>query len=94
MKDKDTSTEKPTLCYCGQEMFFDSDELTYLCRARFDGLHSPELNRQHMLNLERKRNAAISHGRIGGLKRAERLSPNDRSEIARKAARTRWNKGA
>lgn len=40
--------------------------------------------------------AAVSLGRRGGLKggkaRAEKLSPEARSEIARKAAATRWQK--
>ncbi len=31
-------------------------------------------------------------GRKGGLKRASNLSPERRSEIARKAAKTRWGK--
>jgi hypothetical protein len=31
-------------------------------------------------------------GRAGGLKRAEGLSPEKRSEIARKAVQTRWKK--
>lgn len=31
-------------------------------------------------------------GRKGGLKRASNLSPERRSEIARKAARTRWGR--
>lgn len=39
--------------------------------------------------------AAVSLGRKGGLKggkaRAERLSPERRSEIAKKAAKTRWS---
>jgi hypothetical protein len=40
--------------------------------------------------------AAVALGRLGGLKggkaRAEKLSPERRTEIARKAARKRWNK--
>ncbi len=40
--------------------------------------------------------AAVSLGRRGGLKggkaRAARLTPEQRSEIARKAARTRWER--
>jgi hypothetical protein len=32
------------------------------------------------------------HGRAGGKKRAERLSPERRREIARKAIQTRWKK--
>ena len=41
-----------------------------------------------------KNEAAVSLGRLGGLKggkaRAEKLTPEQRSEIARKAARKRW----
>jgi hypothetical protein len=39
---------------------------------------------------------AVEHGRTGGIKggkaRAERLSPHQRREIAKKAARKRWAK--
>ena len=45
-----------------------------------------------------KNPAAVALGRLGGLKggkaRAEKLSPKKRKEIARKAAKTRWNKKA
>ena len=41
--------------------------------------------------------AAVALGRRGGLKggraRADRLTPEQRSEIARKAAAVRWKKG-
>ena len=45
-----------------------------------------------------KNPAAVALGRLGGLKggkaRAENLTPEERQEIARKAARARWaNKG-
>jgi hypothetical protein len=43
-----------------------------------------------------KNPAAVALGRLGGLKggkaRAERLTPEQRKEIAQKAAQTRWNK--
>jgi len=43
-----------------------------------------------------KNPAAVALGRLGGLKggkaRAERLSPERRKEIARKAAEARWGK--
>lgn len=43
-----------------------------------------------------KNPAAVALGRLGGLKggkaRAEKLSPEERKEIARKAAKTRWEK--
>ena len=45
---------------------------------------------------EGKNPHAVALGRLGGQKggkaRAERLSPEKRSEIAKKAARTRWGK--
>jgi hypothetical protein len=45
-------------------------------------------------NDERKRtsSAAAELGRLGGKKRAETMSPERRSEIARKAAEKRWRK--
>lgn len=43
-----------------------------------------------------KNPAAVALGRLGGLKggkaRADRLSPEERQSIARKAARKRWDK--
>ncbi|PKM45526.1 MAG: hypothetical protein CVV03_06170 [Firmicutes bacterium HGW-Firmicutes-8] len=43
-----------------------------------------------------KNPAAVALGRLGGLKggkaRAEKLSPEERKEIASKAAKTRWAK--
>ena len=45
-----------------------------------------------------KNPAAVALGRLGGLKggkaRAERLSADQRAEIARKAARARWARAA
>lgn len=44
-----------------------------------------------------KNPAAVALGRMGGLKggraRANALSPKERSEIAKKAARARWGNG-
>jgi hypothetical protein len=49
------------------------------------------------LVVKEKNPAAVSLGRLGGLKggraRAEKLSASRRKEIARKAARARWGKG-
>ncbi len=46
--------------------------------------------------IKEKNPAAVALGRLGGLKggkaRAEKLSSKKRKEIARKAAKTRWNK--
>lgn len=45
--------------------------------------------------IDEKKKAAIESGRLGGLKggkaRAEKLTPEERAEIARKAAEKRWN---
>jgi len=44
--------------------------------------------------IDEKKKAAIESGRLGGLKggkaRAEKLTPEERSEIAKKAATYRW----
>lgn len=44
----------------------------------------------------KKNPANVAMGRLGGLKggkaRAKKLSPKERSDIARKAANKRWNK--
>ena len=44
--------------------------------------------------VDEKKKAAIESGRLGGLKggksRAEKLTPEERSEIAKRAADTRW----
>lgn len=46
--------------------------------------------------LDGKNPAAVALGRLGGLKggkaRANKLTPEQRQEIARKAAQARWNK--
>ena len=48
-------------------------------------------------NQPQKNPAAVALGRLGGLKggpaRAKKLSKKIRSEIARKAAKSRWGKG-
>ena len=40
-----------------------------------------------------KNAAAVALGRMGGKARAQSISAKKRSEIARKAAKTRWSKG-
>jgi hypothetical protein len=51
---------------------------------------------QHATEPREEPSAAQESGRRGGLKggktRAEKLSPEDRSAIARKAARARWQR--
>ena len=53
-----------------------------------------EENTQYTPSIEKKNQAAVELGRLGGLKggkaRAKKLTPEQRSEIARKAARKRW----
>jgi len=39
---------------------------------------------------EERHNAAVTLGRKGGQSRAKKLSPEQRSEIAKKASRARW----
>ena len=39
---------------------------------------------------EERHNAAVTLGRKGGQSRANRLTPEQRREIAKKAARARW----
>ena len=51
---------------------------------------------KHVLEESTKNQAAVSLGRLGGLKsakaRMEKLTPEKRKEIAQKAAKARWNK--
>lgn len=50
------------------------------------------------LTPEERHAAAVALGRLGGKKggkaRAAKLSPEERKEIAKKAAETRWGKGS
>jgi hypothetical protein len=41
-----------------------------------------------------KNPAAVALGRLGGLKRTQQLTPEQRKELAQKAARERWKKSA
>lgn len=51
---------------------------------------------KNMAEESTKNPAAVALGRLGGLKggkaRARKLTPEQRKEIAKKAARARWNK--
>jgi hypothetical protein len=56
-----------------------------------------EATGKNSCQLESSKNpAAVTLGRLGGLKggkaRASKLTPEQRKEIAQKAARTRWSK--
>lgn len=46
--------------------------------------------------IDEKKKAAIESGRLGGIKggkaRAKKLTPEERSEIAKNAAQARWDK--
>lgn len=81
------SAEKPT-CYCGLDLFWDVDK--FLCPARFDGNHSEEQRQEHLAKILQKHTHAQTSGSIGGKRRAENLSPEQRTEIAKKAASIRW----
>ncbi|HBR21418.1 MAG TPA: hypothetical protein DD713_02430 [Nitrospiraceae bacterium] len=56
----------------------------------------PEPTKENLPAVREKNTAAVALGRLGGLKggkaRAEKLSPKERKEIARKAAQIRWQK--
>lgn len=68
----------------------DTNQLAASIVAKATGTAEPELNPD-----EGKDAAAVALGRKGGLKggkaRAERMTPEERSEAARKAAQARWN---
>jgi hypothetical protein len=55
-----------------------------------------ETKQEKPLSTEGKNPNAVALGRLGGLKggkaRANRLTPEQRKEIAKKAAQTRWSK--
>ncbi|MDS3860095.1 hypothetical protein RIF25_04660 [Thermosynechococcaceae cyanobacterium BACA0444] len=57
---------------------------------------APELPQTEQPQESDKNPAAVALGRLGGLKggkaRAEKLNPEERSAIAKKAAEARWNK--
>ena len=57
---------------------------------------TPEPEERKALSYEGKNPAAVALGRLGGLKggkaRTEKLSPEQRTEIARIAANARWKK--
>ena len=74
----------------------DTDEIGPPCpRCHAPTERLAELERRHRTRALNPHAAAL--GRLGGLKggpaRAARLSPRRRREIARTAARARWNRG-
>lgn len=72
---------------CKQELFWDDEIGVYLCRARFDGLHETESERQERILAAKHRAASL-----GGQARAAKLSPAQRSAISSNAVKTRWEK--
>ena len=46
----------------------------------------------HMETVDGKNPAAVALGRLGGLKRTKQLTPEQRKELAQKAASARWGK--
>jgi hypothetical protein len=60
-------------------------------------MHNPNMPKRSSNNkIEKKNPAAVALGKLGGLKggpaRAKKLSPERRSELARKAVLARWAK--
>ena len=49
-----------------------------------------EPERIEMELIEGKNPAAVALGRLGGLKRSKQLTPEQRRELAQKAAKARW----
>lgn len=70
-------------------------DLNRLAKSIVDQATTDEELQQRAIE-EGKNPAAVSLGRLGGLKggkaRAEKLSPEQRREIAKKAASVRWQK--
>lgn len=60
------------------------------------GQDAPDADRSQPPAEDGKNPAAVALGRLGGLKgglaRAQKLTPEERQEIARKAAEARWKK--
>ena len=71
----------------------DINKLAYNIVQQTIQENSTEENSSDLLPTQ-KNPAAVALGRLGGLKggpaRAKKLSPKERSEIARKAAKIRW----
>lgn len=81
----------PSLCHCGNSLYWDASTSQFLCPSRFDGTHTKEKEQEYLKKLNEKQESARSRGSAGGLKRAQTLSAEERSAIASKAAQTRWS---
>lgn len=66
------------------------------CKGKQSAVVMPDYSSYYSFMAEEKNPAAVELGRLGGLKggkaRAAKLTKEERSEIARKAARARWAK--
>lgn len=73
-------------------------DATAVDRAAPEGMAQPQRMRPKKPKPKKKNPAAVALGRLGGLKggkaRAEKLTPEQRAEIAQKAAAKRWAKKA
>lgn len=71
-------------------------DLNQLAKSIVDQATDEEAKKQEQAEQPEKNPAAVALGRLGGKKggkaRAEKLTPEERKEIARKAAKARWNK--
>lgn len=71
-------------------------DLNQLAKSIVDQATDEEAKEQEQAEQPAKNPAAVALGRLGGKKggkaRAEKLTPEERQEIARKAAKSRWSK--
>lgn len=69
-------------------------DLNQLAKSIVDQATDEEAKEQEQAEQPEKNPAAVALGRLGGKKggkaRAEKLTPEERQEIARKAAKARW----
>jgi hypothetical protein len=74
----------------------DHDFAVTAFRVVQEATEQENIEEEKPLNTDGKNPAAVALGRLGGLKggkaRADKLTPEQRKEIARKAAQARWNK--
>lgn len=71
-------------------------DLNQLAKSIVDQATDKEAKEQEQAEQSEKNPAAVALGRLGGKKggkaRAAKLTPEERKEIARKAAKSRWSK--
>ena len=90
---------KPSLCIygrCGADTRLPQVSLSLVTDVHFKLLLVVRIRLRYYLYMTEKNKAAQELGRLGGLKggkeRARRMTPKERSESARKAAKARWAK--